>query len=152
MIILASQSPRRQELMKLTGLPFTVRVADIDETMDDSLPPVQEVGRVSRLKAQAIAAAALRLAAKAVSGEVPVAGLTPELFEAELNPNGLPDFDLIIRTSGEYRLSNFFPFESAYAELVFTPVYWPDFDEREYLKAIAEFQTRSRRFGGVAPA
>ena len=58
MIILASQSPRRQELMKLTGLPFTVRVADIDETMDDSLPPVQEVGRVSRLKAQAIAAAA----------------------------------------------------------------------------------------------
>ena len=101
---------------------------------------------------QAIAAAALRLAAKAVSGEVPVAGLTPGLFEAELNPNGLPDFDLIIRTSGEYRLSNFFPFESAYAELVFTPVYWPDFDEREYLKAIAEFQTRSRRFGGVAPA
>ena len=81
-----------------------------------------------------------------------MAGLTPELFEAELNPNGLPDFDLIIRTSGEYRLSNFFPFESAYAELVFTPVYWPDFDEREYLKAIAEFQTRSRRFGGVAPA
>ena len=58
MIILASQSPRRQELMKLTGLPFAVRVADIDETMDDSLPPVQEVGRVSRLKAQAIAAAA----------------------------------------------------------------------------------------------
>ena len=58
MIILASQSPRRQELMKLTGLPFTVRVADIDETMDDLLPPVQEVGRVSRLKAQAIAAAA----------------------------------------------------------------------------------------------
>lgn len=58
MIILASQSPRRQELLKLTGLPFTVRAADIDETMDKSLPVQQEVTRVSRLKAQAIAAAA----------------------------------------------------------------------------------------------
>ena len=56
MIILASQSPRRQELMKLTGLPFTVRVADIDETMDPALPVQQEVTRVSRRKAQAIAA------------------------------------------------------------------------------------------------
>ena len=58
MIILASQSPRRQELMKLTGLPFTVRVADVDETMDKSLPIQQEVTRVSRLKAQTIAAGA----------------------------------------------------------------------------------------------
>ena len=58
MIILASQSPRRQELLKLTGLPFTVRAADIDETMDKSLPVLQEVTRVSRLKAQAIAAGA----------------------------------------------------------------------------------------------
>ncbi len=58
MIILASQSPRRQELLKLTGLPFTVHAADIDETMDKSLPVQQEVTRVSRLKAQAIAAGA----------------------------------------------------------------------------------------------
>ena len=56
MIILASQSPRRHELMKLTGLPFTVRVADIDETMDPALPVQQEVTRVSRRKAQVIAA------------------------------------------------------------------------------------------------
>ena len=58
MIILASQSPRRQELMKLTGLPFTVRVADVDETMDPALPVQQEVARVSRLKARTIAASA----------------------------------------------------------------------------------------------
>ena len=58
MIILASQSPRRHELMKLTGLPFTVRVADIDETMDPALPVQQEVTRVSRRKAQVIAAGA----------------------------------------------------------------------------------------------
>ena len=58
MIILASQSPRRHELMKLTGLPFTIRIADVDETMDKSLPVQQEVTRVSRMKAQAIAAGA----------------------------------------------------------------------------------------------
>ena len=58
MIILASQSPRRQELMKLTGLPFTVRVADVDETMDPALPVQQEVARDSRLKARTIAASA----------------------------------------------------------------------------------------------
>ena len=58
MIILASQSPRRQELMKLTGLPFTIRIADVDETMDKSLPVQQEVTRVSRMKAQAIASGA----------------------------------------------------------------------------------------------
>ena len=58
MIILASQSPRRQELMRLTGLPFTIRIADVDETMDKSLPVQQEVTRVSRMKAQAIASGA----------------------------------------------------------------------------------------------
>ena len=58
MIILASQSPRRHELMKLTGLPFTIRIADVDETMDKSLPVQQEVTRVSPMKAQAIAAGA----------------------------------------------------------------------------------------------
>ena len=58
MIILASQSPRRQELMRLTGLPFTIRIADVDETMDKSLPVQQEVTRVSRRKAQAIASGA----------------------------------------------------------------------------------------------
>ena len=60
MIILASQSPRRHELMKLTGLPFTIRIADVDETMDKSLPVQQEVTRVSRMKAQAIAAGGYR--------------------------------------------------------------------------------------------
>ena len=58
MIILASQSPRRQELLKLTGLPFAIRIADVDETMDKSLPVQQEVTRVSRMKAQAIASGA----------------------------------------------------------------------------------------------
>lgn len=59
------------------------------------------------------------------------------------------DPDLIIRTSGELRLSNFLPWQSAYSEFYFTPVFWPDFKEKELLQAISEFNNRHRRFGGV---
>lgn len=61
----------------------------------------------------------------------------------------LKDPDLIIRTSGEQRLSNFFLFQSAYAELYFTKTFWPDFDEKELIKAILDFQSRNRRFGEI---
>ena len=60
----------------------------------------------------------------------------------------LPDPELIIRTSGELRLSNFLLWQSAYSELVFSDVLWPDFTPEEYEKAIAEYQSRDRRFGG----
>ena len=62
---------------------------------------------------------------------------------------GMPDPELIIRTGGEQRLSNFLTWQSAYSELVVTPVYWPDFSPEEYDKAIAEYQSRDRRFGGI---
>ena len=62
---------------------------------------------------------------------------------------GLPDPDLVIRTSGEQRLSNYLAYQTAYSELYFTDVFWPDFDERELDKAIESFQNRNRRFGGV---
>ena len=61
----------------------------------------------------------------------------------------LPDPDLIIRTSGEQRLSNFLLWQAAYSELVFVPVYWPDFDRATLEHAIGEFQRRERRFGGL---
>jgi undecaprenyl diphosphate synthase len=61
----------------------------------------------------------------------------------------VPDPDLVIRPSGELRLSNFLPWQSAYAEFYFTQALWPDFDKKELLKAIAAFQHRSRRYGGV---
>lgn len=70
-------------------------------------------------------------------------------FEKFLYTEGLPDVELIIRTSGERRLSNFLLYQSAYAELVFTPVYWPDFSKDELITAIWEFQKRNRRFGGL---
>ncbi len=83
-------------------------------------------------------------------------GLSPEEVTEErvaqyLYTAGLPDPDLIIRTSGEYRMSNFLLWQSAYAEWYFTPVYWPDFDKEELRKALEEYARRQRRFGRVEP-
>lgn len=75
--------------------------------------------------------------------------LTEETFGSYLYSAGIPDPDLIIRTSGEERLSNFLPWQGAYSELYFTDVLWPDFTERDMDAALAEFQRRDRRFGGV---
>lgn len=75
--------------------------------------------------------------------------LTPEVFRQYLYTAGQPDPDLVIRTSGELRISNFLLFQSAYSEFYFTDVLWPDFTPQELHKAIADFKTRSRRFGAV---
>jgi len=98
---------------------------------------------------QSIALAARKLAELTARGELDPQKIDERLFADALNVNALPDPDLVIRTSGEYRLSNFLPFETAYSELVFTDAFWPDFDERTYLLALAEYQRRSRRFGGL---
>ncbi len=74
---------------------------------------------------------------------------TEENFAAFLSTAGMPDPDLLIRTSGEMRLSNFLLWQIAYAELVVTDVLWPDFDRYEFLRALLEYQSRDRRFGGV---
>ena len=76
------------------------------------------------------------------------ATMTPEALAAHLYTAGQPDPDLIIRTSGELRLSNFLLFQSAYSELYFTPTLWPDFTPEELRKALAEYAGRARRFGG----
>ncbi len=75
--------------------------------------------------------------------------LTEELFSQYLYTAGLPDPDLIIRTGGEYRLSNFLIWQAAYAEYYATPTYWPDFDKEELRKALQEYARRERRFGRV---
>lgn len=75
--------------------------------------------------------------------------VTAREFEANLFTQGIVDPDFVIRTSGELRLSNFLLYQAAYAELYFTDVLWPDFDESQYLKALLEFQSRSRRFGAL---
>ena len=75
--------------------------------------------------------------------------LTEDIFTGYLYSSGIPDPDLIIRPSGEMRLSNFLLWQSAYSELYFTDVLWPDFDERELDRAILSYQNRDRRFGGI---
>ena len=89
-----------------------------------------------------------RLAEKAKRGELDPADITPETVEAHLDTAGVPSPDLVIRTSGEKRLSNFLIWQSAYAELVFTDVFWPDFSRKDLEAAIREYQSRERRFGG----
>ena len=81
----------------------------------------------------------------------PVKELTEEGLSGCLDTAGIPDPDLIIRTGGEYRISNFLLWECAYAELIFTDVLWPDFTERDIDSAVAEFNRRDRRYGGVKP-
>jgi undecaprenyl diphosphate synthase len=99
---------------------------------------------------QEIARAAQRLAAAAVAGRIGVGEITAETLGEHLDAPDLPDPDLIIRTSGEQRLSNFLLWQAAYSELVFLPIYWPDFDRHALESAIAEYCRRERRFGGLA--
>ena len=81
-----------------------------------------------------------------ISNSVPI---TPELIESHLHTRGIPDPDLLIRTSGEQRLSNYLLWQCAYAEFVFVDEHWPDFTRETLEQAISEFMTRERRFGGL---
>jgi len=98
---------------------------------------------------QEIARAARRLAADVLAGKLPLEAITAEALASHLDAADLPDPDVIIRTSGEQRLSNFLLWQSAYSELVFVPAYWPDFDRATLEGAIAEYRRRERRFGGL---
>ncbi len=99
---------------------------------------------------QEIARAARRAAAEVAAGRLAPEALTAEMLASFLDAPDVPDPDLIIRTSGEQRLSNFLMWQAAYSELVFLPIYWPEFDRRALEDAILEFHRRERRFGGLA--
>lgn len=94
-------------------------------------------------------AATQRLARDVAAGRLDPADVDEEALSSRLDTAGLPDPDLIIRTSGEHRISNFLLFQLAYAELHFTEVRWPDFGRDEFARALWEFAARERRFGGV---
>jgi len=96
-----------------------------------------------------IARAARRLAERVRDGAIRPEHITPEAMAAALDTHGIPDPDLLIRTSGELRLSNFLLWQSAYTEFVFLEAYWPDFGRELLEQAIDEFRRRNRRFGGV---
>jgi undecaprenyl diphosphate synthase len=99
---------------------------------------------------QEIARAARRAAAEVAAGRLAPEALTAETLASYLDAPDVPDPDLIIRTSGEQRLSNFLMWQAAYSELVFVPIHWPDFDKAALEGAIAEYARRERRFGGLA--
>jgi undecaprenyl diphosphate synthase len=101
---------------------------------------------------EALTAAARAMVADAAAGRLRADSVTEAAFAARLDTNRLPPLDLVIRTSGEQRLSNFLLWEAAYAELYFTPVLWPDFDRSAFEAALADYARRNRRFGLAAAA
>ena len=101
---------------------------------------------------QEIVEAARSLAREAAQGRLDPGRIDVDMLASRLGAPDVPDPDLIIRTSGEQRLSNFLLWQAAYAELVFLPIHWPDFDRTAFESALAQFAARERRFGGAGGA
>jgi undecaprenyl diphosphate synthase len=153
----------RNDLAKLHESGVKVRVigerADLEPDILDLLDEAEQLTKQNRRLTlvvafnygarQEIARAAARIAAKVKAGAVDPSEVTADLIGQHLDAPDLPDPDLVIRTSGEQRLSNFLLWQAAYSELVFMPTYWPDFDRAALEGAIAEYHRRERRFGGL---
>ena len=169
------RSPQEVEaLMELLLEYFTSQIDELDEKNvririlgdKDGMPPPQRQALINaetrtqtntglRLNVAInyggraeLVRAARSLAEKAVRGEIAPGGITEEMLADELYTAGLPDVDLLIRTSGEMRLSNFLLYQCAYAEMTFPTVLWPDFSLEDYYSALRAFGARDRRFGG----
>jgi undecaprenyl diphosphate synthase len=127
--------------------------ADVNETLDWAIRETSgNTGMVLTLALsyggrQELSMAATRLARDVLAGRIQVDAITMETFGAYLDTGGLPDPDFLIRTSGEMRISNFLLWQLAYTELYFTETNWPDFTIDEFHKALADYQSRERRFG-----
>lgn len=95
-----------------------------------------------------IVTATKKIAEKVLNGEIKLDSINEQVFSDNLYTAGQPDPDLLIRTSGEERISNFLPWQISYSEFVFTEKYWPEYNEEEFIKSIQIYQKRTRRFGG----
>jgi undecaprenyl diphosphate synthase len=154
----------RNDLADLHRNNVRVRVIDERESLDPDIARLlEEAESLTRANSglvlvvafnygarQEIARAVRRLAEDVEAGRLRPEAITEDLLASRLDTSDLPDPDLVIRTSGEQRLSNFLLWQAAYSELVFVPVFWPDFDRATLESAIAEYRTRERRFGGLA--
>ncbi|MFZ5974736.1 MAG: isoprenyl transferase [Bacillota bacterium] len=89
------------------------------------------------------------IAAQVKEGKIQIDDINEETLSQALYTKGIADPDLVVRTSGEERLSNFLLYQAAYAELYFTPLHWPDFSEQDFVDMLVEYQSRNRRFGGL---
>ena len=144
------ENVRLKFLGDLEALPtetYKVFQSGLDETADHTgMTFALAVNYGSRAE---IARAARLIAQRVAAGELDVADVDVSAVERELYTAGLPDPELLIRTSGELRLSNYLLWQLAYTEFYVTDVLWPDFDRWEFLRALLAFQGRQRRFGGV---
>ena len=99
---------------------------------------------------QEIVEAACSIAKQAAEGTIDVRDINETVFSRKLFTSSMPDPDLLIRTSGENRLSNFLLWQIAYSEIYLTETFWPEFRERELMEAVLDYQSRERRFGKVS--
>jgi undecaprenyl diphosphate synthase len=129
--------------------PDTVKLIEAAETRTAANTKMTLTIALSYGGRQEILRAAKAIAADCASGKLAVKDVTEESFERRLFTAGTPDPDLLIRTSGEQRISNFLLWQMAYSELVFTDTLWPDFGHDELVAAIATYHNRERRYGAV---
>jgi undecaprenyl diphosphate synthase len=153
----------RHDLAELHGNNVKVRVIGDREGLDPDIRRLlEEAEELTRQNdglilvvafnygaRQEIARATRRIVEDVARGAITPEAITAELIASHLDAPDLPDPDVIIRTSGEQRLSNFLLWQAAYSELVFVPIYWPDFDRSALETALAEYRRRERRFGGL---
>ncbi|CAN7302230.1 isoprenyl transferase [Neorhizobium sp. LjRoot104] len=154
----------RQDLAELHRENVRIRViGEREKLRSDILPLLLEAEETTRFNTaltliiafnygarDEIARAVAMLARDVEAGILKASEIDPEKISARLDTAGIPDPDLIIRTSGEERLSNFLLWQAAYSELVFLPDYWPDFDRKLFLDALKTYASRDRRFGGLS--
>jgi undecaprenyl diphosphate synthase len=154
----------RNDLAELHGNNVRVRVIGERDTLDPDIRKLlEEAEQLTRHNdgltlvvafnygaRDEVARAVRRIAQDVANGALKPEAVTEEMIGQHLDAPDLSDPDLIIRTSGEQRLSNFLLWQAAYSELVFLPVYWPDFDRAALEQAIEEYRRRERRFGGLA--
>ncbi|MBA4223443.1 MAG: di-trans,poly-cis-decaprenylcistransferase [Methylobacterium sp.] len=119
------------------------------ETMTDGNTGLTLVVAFNYGSRDEIARVARRLAQEVAAGRLAPEAIDETMLASQFDTGELPDPDLVIRTSGETRISNFLLWQAAYAEFIFTPVLWPDFDRKALEEALAEFHRRERRYGGV---
>jgi undecaprenyl diphosphate synthase len=118
-----------------------------DTSVNNGLNLVLAISYSSRWE---IVEAAKIVAEKVAAGEIKSSDITEDLFSSGLSTAGIPDPDILIRTGGDQRISNFLMWQLSYAELCFVDCYWPDFREEEFYEAIADYQQRERRFGKIS--
>lgn len=157
--ILAETIPRERDELHRQGarLRHIGSLENLDQSLVDA---IQEVVDLTQHNTQITLTLAFNYSGRAdivrAMQRIARSGVEPDEIDesfvsGHLDTAGIPDPDLIIRTSGEMRMSNFFLWQAAYAEWLFTPVLWPDFDQHQLELAIDEYQSRERRFGGLMP-